>query len=103
MENSNIATPPEVKNRDSHGGFWKQLGMLVLGTTVSLVLTFGTARVIEKRQRSKDHRLTAMMVMSNIESFAQQLDTAWIQAASADTAVTWLLKNHHRPARTNIW
>ena len=73
------------------GGFWKQLGMLVLGTTVSLVLTFGTAQVIEKKQRANDRRLTALMVMSNIESFAQQLDTAWIQAASADTAVAWLL------------
>lgn len=91
MENSNIVSPPEVNTRGTHGGFWKQLGMLVLGTTVSLILTFGTARVIEKKQRTKDHRLTAMMVMSNIESFAQQLDTAWIQAASADTAVAWLL------------
>ena len=65
--------------------------MLVLGTTVSLVLTFGTAQVIEKKQRANDRRLTALMVMSNIESFAQQLDTAWIPAASADIAVAWLL------------
>lgn len=73
------------------GGFWKQLGMLVLGTTVSLVLTFGTAQLVAKGQRAKDRRLTALMVMSNIESFAQQLDTFWIEAANADTAVAWLL------------
>ena len=73
------------------GGFWKQLGMLVLGTTVSLVLTFGTAQLIEKGQRAKDRRLTALMVMSNIESFVQQLDSASILAANTDTAVTWLL------------
>ena len=91
MDNSNIVSPPEVNMKGIRGGFWKQLGMLVLGTTVSLVLTFGTAQVIEKKQRANDRRLTALMVMSNIESFAQQLDTAWIQAASADTAVAWLL------------
>lgn len=91
MENPNIVTPPEVDPTPKHGGFWKQIGMLVLGTTVSLVLTFGTAQLIEKGQRAKDRRLTALMVMSNIESFAQQLDTAWIQAAKADTATAWLL------------
>ena len=36
--------------------------MLVLGTTVSLVLTFGTAWLIDKHQRAKDRRLTALMV-----------------------------------------
>ena len=65
--------------------------MLVFGTTVSLVLTFGTAQFIEIKQRAKDRRLTALMVMSNIEAFAQQLDTMWIQAAYADTATAWLL------------
>ncbi|MBP5677527.1 MAG: hypothetical protein J6W88_03410 [Bacteroidales bacterium] len=36
----NIINPPEVDLNPKRGGFWKQLGMLVLGTTVSLVLTF---------------------------------------------------------------
>ena len=91
MDTSNIINPPEVNITPKRGGFWKQLGMLVLGTTVSLVLTFGTAWLIDNHQRAKDRRLTALMVMSNIESFAQQLDTAWILAANADTAVAWLL------------
>ena len=65
--------------------------MLVLGTTVSLVLTFGTAQLIGKAQRTKDRRLTALMVMSNIESFAQQLDGLYAQMDGADTASTWLL------------
>ena len=91
MNKPNIVPPSKVDDKGIRGGFWKQFGMLVLGTTVSLVLTFGTAQVIEKKQRANDRRLTAFMVMSNIESFAQQLDTAWIQAASADTAVAWLL------------
>lgn len=91
MDTSNNVATPEVSGKGKHNGFWKQFGMLVLGTTVSLVLTFGTAQFIEKEQRAKDRRLTALMVMSNIEAFAQQLDTAWVQAAHADTATAWLL------------
>ena len=91
MEPSDIINPPEVDITPKRGGFWKQLGMLVLGTTVSLVLTFGTAQLIEKGQRAKDRRLTALMVMSNIEAFAQQLDSIYTQMDKADSASTWLL------------
>ena len=91
MDTSNIINPPEVNVTPKRGGFWKQLGMLVLGTTVSLVLTFGTAQLVAKGQRAKDRRLTALMVMSNIEVFAQQLDSIYAQMDKADTASTWLL------------
>ena len=91
METLDIINPPEVNVTPKRGGFWKQLGMLVLGTTVSLVLTFGTAQLIGKAQRAKDRRLTALMVMSNIESFAQQLDSIYVQMDEADSASTWLL------------
>lgn len=70
MNNIDIITPPEMEPKETRGNFWKHLGMLVLGTTTSLVLTFGTAQFIEKQQRNKDRRLTALMVMSNIEAFA---------------------------------
>lgn len=91
MDTSDIINSPEVDLTSKRGGFWKQLGMLVLGTTVSLVLTFGTAQLIEKGQRAKDRRLTALMVMSNIEAFAQQLDGLYSRMDEADTASTWLL------------
>ena len=91
METRDNITPPEIKPTGKRGGFWKQFGMLVFGTTVSLVLTFGTAQIIQKQQRAKDRRLTALMVMSNIETFVQQLDSAWVRAAHADTATAWLL------------
>ena len=91
MEPSTIINPPEMDMTPKRGGFWRQLGMLVLGTTVSLVLTFGTAWIIEKQQRAKDRRLTALMVMSNIEAFAQQLDSLYAQMDEADSASTWLL------------
>lgn len=90
MENLDIVTPPEIKPSDKRGGFWRQFGMLVFGTTVSLVLTFGTAELVNAHQRAKDRKLTALMVMSNIDKFAQQLDKVADDAATADTAIVWL-------------
>lgn len=91
MDPTDIISPPEVGMTPKRGGFWKQLGMLVLGTTVSLVLTFGTAQLISTGQRAKDRRLTALMVMSNIESFAQQMESVFAQTAEADSAIAWLI------------
>ena len=91
MENFDITNTPDIEINSTSGNFWKQIGMLVLGTTISLVLTFGTAWIVDRVQRAKDRRLTALMVMSNIEAFAQQLDSLYAQMAVVDTAATWLL------------
>ena len=91
MDTSNVINPPEVNTTPKRGGFWKQLGMLVLGTTISLVLTFGTAWIIERHQRAKDRHLMALMVMSNIENFAQMMDEAYEYSARMDTLSTWML------------
>ena len=82
--------PPRV-NISGKGGFWRQIGMIVIGTTISLVLTIATAQLMERHQRAKDRRLSAMMVMSNIESFARLLDENASALASSDSIATWLL------------
>ena len=71
--------------------FWKQIGMIIIGTTISLVLTFVSAQLIERHQRAKDRRLSAMMVMSNIESFARVAEELADYIASADSLSVWLL------------
>ena len=43
--------------------------MTTLGTTISIVLTFGTSAWLDHRQQIKNRRQTAMMVLSNIEDF----------------------------------
>lgn len=91
METPNIITTPDMKPGKKRGGFWKQLGMLVLGTTISIVLTFGTAQILDSVQRAKDRRLTALMVMSNVEAYAEQLDSVYVQMAAADSAIAWLI------------
>ncbi len=90
MTKINILRPPKV-NVDSRRGFWKQIVMIIVGTTISLAFTITAARVTEEIQRNKDRRLSAMMVMSNIESFARTLEARAERMAQADSLATWLL------------
>ncbi len=83
--------PPKVHINPRGGGFWKQIGMIVIGTTISLVFTLIAAQLTENHQRAKDRRLSAMMVMSNIELFARNLDEIADYMAPNDSAAAWLL------------
>lgn len=83
--------PPKVYINSRGGGFWKQIGMIVIGTTISLAFTLIAAQLTENHQRAKDRRLSAMMVMSNIELFARNLDEIADYMAPNDSAAAWLL------------
>ena len=66
MAKLNIFRPPKVNVKAPKSDFWKQIGMIVIGTTISLVFTLVAAQLTENYQRAKDRRLSAMMVMSTI-------------------------------------
>lgn len=83
--------PPRVNVNTKGGRFWKQIGMIVIGTTISLAFTLIAAQLTENHQRAKDRRLSAMMVMSNIEAFARLTDNYSAYLAPADSVATWLL------------
>lgn len=83
--------PPKVSLPKEGTTFWKAVGMMVLGTTISLLLTLTTAALLDANQRAKDRRLSAMMVMSNIELFARNLDEISSSMAPNDSVATWLL------------
>ena len=80
-----------MMNTDNNNGFWKQIGIIIIGTTISILLTIGSSQLLEMRQRAKDRRLTAMMVLNNIESSACQFENMSKQLAHFDTIGTWLL------------
>lgn len=90
MPKLNIIRPPKI-SVDARKAFWKQIVMIVIGTTISLILTISAAALMEKHQRAKDRKLSAMMVMSNIEIFARISDGYAEYMASADSIATWLL------------
>ncbi len=65
--------------------------MIILATTISLFFTILTTQLLEKRHRAKDRRLSAMMVMNNIEKFSRNLEEIAGYMATADSTATWLL------------
>ena len=58
---------------DNSKSMMRELLMTILGTTISIVLTFGTATWLDHQQQIKNRRQTAMMVIANIEDFAQNM------------------------------
>ena len=72
--------------------WWKNLLVAIIATTVSIILTFGSASLFDLIQRKKDRKMTAMMVMSNIESFARNLDRIAETLERKDSVALWLLK-----------
>ena len=62
-----------------------------IATTLSIILTFGTTGVVEHCQRIKDRKLSAMMVMGNIETFSRKVDDMSQSMARRDSIATWML------------
>ena len=62
-----------------------------LATTLSIILTFGTTSLVEHCQRVKDRKLSAMMVMGNIETFSRKVDDMAQSMARRDSSATWML------------
>ena len=60
--------PPKEQKKDKRHNFLSQMWTIILGTTISLIVTIVAAQILERNHRAKDRRLSAMMVMSNIES-----------------------------------
>ena len=82
---------PKIRLSGGHKDFWKQIGMIIIGTTISLVFTVWASTLLDKRQRAKDRRLSALMVMGNIDVFASSLDQIAQRQKHADTLCIWLL------------
>ena len=58
---------PKFGRNLTGGGILKELLLTTLATTISIVLTFGTAHVLEQRQANQAQRRTAMMVIHDID------------------------------------
>ena len=85
----NIPDNPKV---DKGGNLWKTLLLTFLGTTMSILLTFGSSQLVAQHRQSKDRKMTVLMVMGSVEKFAQKLDQRARQMENYDTMATYLLK-----------
>lgn len=91
MSSINIIRPPKVRIDGNGKNFWSQIGMIIIGATISLVLTVVSAQLLERHQRAKDRRLSALMVMASIENFANDQLDGIERLEQADSVCTWLL------------
>ena len=85
---NNVETPP---TKNGGNDFWKGLLRTVLGISISITLTFGTNAFLIHLRTVKDRKMTAMMVMGNIETFADHLDQCADHMGWNDTLATYLL------------
>lgn len=91
MASINIIRPPKIKVDGKGKSFWSQIGMIIIGTTISLVLTIVAAQLLERHQRAKDRKLSALMVMASIDKFANDQLESLAKMERADSVCTWLL------------
>ena len=81
-----------MPNKFFDRSWWKDFVVAILATTVSIVLTFGTSKLVERNNQKKERKLTALMVMSSIESFARSLDESATEWDRMDSIAVWLLR-----------
>jgi hypothetical protein len=80
-----------VTNKFFDRGWWKDFVVAILATTVSIVLTYGTSKLVEHNNQKKERKLSALMVMSSVESFARSLEEASAVWDRIDSIAVWLL------------
>lgn len=91
MDVDKIPDVPDAQKLDVKDNVWKNLRDIILGTTISILLTFGTTALVQRCQTAKDRKMTALMVMGNIEVFADNLERNAIRMGWNDTLATYLL------------
>lgn len=82
---------PKFHRTLTNKGMWRELLLTFIATTISIVLTFGTANLLDRRQRVKDRKMSALMVTGNVERFARVLDGLADDLMQRDTIAAWLL------------
>ena len=64
------------KKPNGYRGWVKELLLTVLATSISIVLTFGTAYLIERHQKMAARRQMAMMIIHDIDESIKQMEAA---------------------------
>ena len=62
---------PKFGRKWTGKAWWKELLMTFLGTTISIVLTFGTSHLLDQKAKKKAGRQMAMMVIHDIDDEIQ--------------------------------
>ena len=63
----------------------------VLGTTISIILTFGTSALLESKEKADIQRQTAMMVIHDIDVCVKQMEEMAEDEEKRNNAVQYIL------------
>lgn len=61
------------KNKKVLSPWWKGFLTSILGTTISIALTFGTTALVNSKKKADAQRLTAMMIIQDIDNSIETL------------------------------
>lgn len=67
---------PKFWHNQKFKGMLRELLLTILATTISIILTFGTAAYLEHKQQEKNHQQIILMVISDIYDFARVMERA---------------------------
>ena len=70
----------------------------VLGTTISILLTFGTSALVESREKANTQRQTAMMVIHDIDVCVNQMEEMAKDEEERNNAVQYVLAHQDQIA-----
>ena len=77
-------------------GWLKELLMTFLGTTISIVLTFGTAQYVEDRQTEQARRMIAMTIIDDIDQSLEIVKRRSFAEENGHAAACYVVENEYR-------
>ena len=83
----------EQKQKKNEGKLWQQLLLTIFGTTISIILTFGTAHVVNNQKNRKDGRETAMLLIHDIEDYTQFFEALLAEEEKEYNVVKYVMDN----------
>ena len=77
-------------------GWFKELMMTFLGTTISIILTFGTAQYLENRHTEQTRRMMAMTIINDIDQSIDVVKKRMNAEEKGHEASCYLIENEDR-------
>jgi hypothetical protein len=77
-------------------GWFKELMMTFLGTTISIILTFGTAQYLENRHTEQTRRMMAMTIINDIDQSIDVVKKRMNAEEKGHEASCYVIENEDR-------
>jgi hypothetical protein len=87
---------PKLWGKAKHQGTFKEILLTTIATSISIVLTFGTAHLIEQREANQARRLLAMTIVSDIDESLKVVKGLLDKEDRDRSYSNYLMGNMHR-------